>query len=315
VLIIATGGTIAGEQGEPGTLAGYEIRKPIGEIVADVPEVKRYAQVETEQFSNVASSVISPEQWLLLARRINSVFDKRQDLAGIVITHGTDRLDETAFFLHLTVRSDRPVVLVGAQRPSTGISPDGPINLLGAVRVAAAHASRGKGALIVMDDRIISARDAQKFYARTGGFSAQEMGVLGVVARHGVEYFYAPTRRNTSSSEFDVKELVSMPRVDIQYSYAGAEGPVKTEAKAIIVATTGFTPAERVYYEGLQRRGVIIATTFPSGDQVGSPNVTRESFPVIAVQRMLPTHARILMMLALTKTQDFHEIQRIFDQY
>src|SRR5262249_19886429 len=154
-----------------------------------------------------------------------------------------------------------------------------------------------------------------KFFARTGGFSAQEMGVLGVVARHGVEYFYAPTRRHTSSSEFDVKELTSLPRVDIQYSYAGAEGPVKTDAKAVIVATTGFTPSERVYYESLQRRGVIIATTFPSGDQVGSPSVTRESFPVIAVQRMLPTHARILMMLALTKTQDFHEIQRMFDQY
>src|SRR5262249_33352145 len=162
VLVIATGGTIAGEQGEPGTLAGYEIRKPIAEIVAEVPEVKRYADVDTEQFSNVPSSVITPEQWLLLAKRINSVFDKRSDLAGIVVTHGTDRLEETAFFLHLTIRSDKPVVLVGAQRPPTGISPDGPINLLAAVRVAAAPASRGKGTLVVMDDRIIRARDAEK---------------------------------------------------------------------------------------------------------------------------------------------------------
>jgi L-asparaginase len=314
ILIIATGGTIAGE-GEQGTLGGYEIRKPVAEIVAQVPELKKYALVETEQFSNIPSSLITPEQWLALARRINTVLEKRTELAGIVVTHGTDRLDETAFFLHLTVRSDKPVVVVGAQRPPTGISPDGPINLLSAVRVAAAHDSREKGTLVVMDDRIISARDVQKVYARTGGFSAPEMGVLGVVARHGVEYFYAPTRRHTAAAEFDVRELNSLPRVDIQYSYAGAEGGGKTEAKAVIVATTGLSVAERAYYDGLQRRGVVIATTFPSGDQVASPNLGRDAFPTIAVKRMTPTHARILMMLALTKTQDLREIQRIFDQY
>jgi L-asparaginase type II len=315
VLVIATGGTIAGEQGEPGTLAGYEIRRPIAEIVAQVPELKKYAQVEMEQFSNIPSSLITPEQWLLLARRINALFDKRSDLAGIVVTHGTDRLEETAFFLHLTVTSNKPVVLVGAQRPPTGISPDGPINLLAAVRVAAAHDSRNKGAVVVMDDRIISARDAQKVFARSGGFSAQEMGVIGVVARHGVEYFYAPTRRHTTNSEFDLRDVTSLPRVDIHYSYAGADGGAKTDAKAIVVATTGLSSGERASYEALQRRGVIIATTFPSGDQVASPNPGRDSFPTIAVQRMLPTHARILMMLALTRTQDLREIQRIFDQY
>src|SRR5262245_5495178 len=162
VLILATGGTIAGEQGEPGTLGGYEIRKPIAEIVAQVPELKKYAQVETEQFSNISSALMTPEQWILLAKRINTIFEKRTDVAGVVITHGTDRLEETAFFLHLTVKSDKPVVLVGAQRPPTGISPDGPINLLGAIRVASSSDSRGKGVVVVMDDRVISARDAQK---------------------------------------------------------------------------------------------------------------------------------------------------------
>src|SRR5262245_43649240 len=314
VLLIATGGTIAGE-GEPGTLGPYEIRKPIAEIVSQIPELKKYAQVETEQFSNIASSLITPDQWLLLARRINTIFEKRADIAAIVVTHGTDRLEETAFFLHLTVMSDKPVVVVGAQRPSTAISPDGPINLLSAVRVASAHESRGKGALVVMDDRIISARDAEKLYARTGGFSAAEMGVLGVVARHGVEYFYAPTKRHTTNSEFDVRDVTNLPRVDIQYSYAGSDGGGKTDAKGIVVATTGLSASERSYYDGLQRRGVVIATTFPSGDQVGSPSPLRDPFPMVAVKRMLPTHARILMMLALTKTQDFREIQRIFDQY
>jgi L-asparaginase len=315
VLILATGGTIAGEQGEPGTLGGYEIRRPIAEIVAQVPEIKRYAQVETEQFSNIPSAMMTPDQWLLLARRINTAFEKRPELAGVVVTHGTDRLEETAFFLHLTVRFDKPVVLVGAQRPANGISPDGPINLLAAVRVAAAHDSRGKGALVVMDDRIISARDAQKLYARTGGFAAPEMGVIGVVARHGVEYFYTPARRHSTNSEFDIRDVMSLPRVDIQYSYAGAEGGSKTEAKGIVVATTGLGAVERAYYEGLQRKGVVIATTFPSGDQVASPNTTRDAVPLIAVKRMLPTHARILLMLALAKTQDLRELQRIFDQY
>jgi L-asparaginase type II len=315
VLVIATGGTIAGEQGEPGTLGGYEIRKPIADIVAQVPEIKRFAQVETEQFSNIPSALMTPDQWLLLARRINTVFEKRPEIAGIVITHGTDRLEETAFFLHLTVKSDKPVVVVGAQRPPTGISPDGPINLLSAVRVAAAHDSRGKGTLVVMDDRIISARDAQKVFARIGGFSAPEMGLLGIVARHGVEFFYSPSRRHTTTSEFDVHDVTSLPRVDIQYSYAGSEGGGKTDAKGIVVATTALSGAERGYYDNLIRHGVVVATTFPSGDQVTSPPGPRDASPIIAVKRMLPTHARILLMLALTKTQEVKEIQRMFDQY
>src|SRR6516225_7770707 len=190
VLVIATGGTIAGEQGEPGTLGGYEIRKPIAEIVAQVPEIKRFAQVETEQFSNIPSALMTPDQWLLLARRINTVFEKRPEMAGIVITHGTDRLEETAFFLHLTVKSNKPVVVVGAQRPPTGISPDGPLNLFSAIQVAASHQAAAKGVMVVMDQRILSARDAEKKYARSGGFQAGEMGMLGVVTPLGVEFFY-----------------------------------------------------------------------------------------------------------------------------
>ncbi len=315
VLVIATGGTIAGEQGEPGTLGGYAIRKSITELIAQVPEIKKYARIETEQFSNTSSTNITLDHWLQLARRINTVLENRLDLSGIVVTHGTDRLEETAFFLHLTVRSERPIVVVGAQRPPTGISPDGPINLLSAVRVAASADARGKGAMVVMDDRILSARDVQKLYARAGGFAAEEMGMIGVVANHDVEFFYAPTRRHTSMSEFDVRAISSLPRVDIQYSYAGAEGGGKTDAKGIVVASTGFGVAERIYYEELQRRGVVVAMTFPSGSNTPSPNQVRDAYPVIAVQRMLPTHARILLMLALTKTQDLREIQRMFDQY
>lgn len=211
VRVVATGGTIAGEQREPGTLGGYDIKKSVNEIVSLIPNVQRYAQVETEQFSNVASPSITPDHWLRLAQRINTIFKERPDLSGIVVTHGTARLEETAFFLYLTVKSDRPVVVVGAQRPPTGISPDGPINLLSAIRVAAAPESRGKGVTAVMDDRIISARDVTKIYARAGGFEAAEMGMLGTVATGGVEFFYQPVRKHTMSSDFDVSVLEVLP--------------------------------------------------------------------------------------------------------
>src|SRR6266542_6141241 len=211
VRIVATGGTIAGEQQQPGTLGGYEIKKNVNEIVALIPHVQRYAQVETEQFSNVASPSITPDHWLRLAQRINTILKDRPDLAGIVVTHGTARLEETAFFLYLTIKSDRPVVVVGAQRPPTGISPDGPINLLSAIRVAGAPESRGKGVTVVMDDRIISARDVTKLYARGGGFDGAEMGTLGIVGNQTVEFFYQPVKKHTASTDFDVAALAVLP--------------------------------------------------------------------------------------------------------
>ena len=316
VLILATGGTIAGEQREPGTQGPYEIRKTVNELVELVPEIQKYARIETEQFLNVASARITPDLWLQLSRRINTILAERDDIAGVVVTHGTDRLTETAFFLHLTVKSSKPVVVVGAYRPPTGISPDGPLNLLSAVRVAAAPEARNKGGLIVMDERIISARDAQKLFARNGGFNDDEMGTLGIVAPHGVEFFYSPTRKHTQSSDFDVSGIRVLPRVDVHYLYAGADPAGKTDAKGVIVATTALAPEERTYYDELQKSGTIVATTFPSGAQVITPSSPyTEPQPMIAVKRLLPAHARILLMLALTKTHDPKEIQRIFDTY
>lgn len=317
VRVVATGGTIAGEQREPGTLGGYEIKKSVNEIVSLIPAVERYARVETEQFSNVGSPSITPDHWLRLAQRINTLFKERPDLSGIVVTHGTSRLEETAFFLYVTIKSDRPVVVVGAQRPPTGISPDGPINLLSAIRVAASSDARGKGVTVVMDDRVISAREATKVYARSGGFEAAEMGLLGVVATNGVEFFYQPVKKHTASSDFDVSTLQTLPRVGISYSYSGAQGTADLDAQAVIVATMGFAPEEAKYYEGLRKKGVIVASTFPSGSQVNAPAVRLEATmpPLVAVNHLLPTKARILMMLALTRTQNVAEIQKIFDSY
>jgi L-asparaginase len=216
VLVLATGGTIAGVQDAPGTLGRYRAGTLTAEqVVASVPELSRHAQVEAEQFSNVASTQITPAHWVALARRIDSVFRARKDLAGIVVTHGTDRLEETAFFLYLTVRSDKPVIVVGAQRPATGISPDGPINLLAAVRTAASSQAVGKGVMVVMDDRILSAREVRKQYQRVGGFGVGEMGMLGVVGADGPEFFFTPVRRHGAESEFDLRGVDSLPRVEL----------------------------------------------------------------------------------------------------
>jgi L-asparaginase len=341
VLVIATGGTIAGVQDSAGTLGGYRSGTLSAEaIVASVPELARFAVVESEQFSNVESTAITPAQWVALSRRINTVLRERADLAGVVVTHGTDRLEETAFFLYLTVRSPKPVVVVGAQRPATGISPDGPINLLAAVRTAANPAAYGKGAMVVMDDRILSAREVRKQYQRAGGFAVGEMGMLGVVASDGPTFFFAPVRRHGTTSEFDVGAIDSLPRVELTFSYPGGTGArfaADSLPAGVVVATTGFTRAEGLTYQALRRAGVVLVTVFPSGDNVAgvwrgvSVPIDTTTPPVtaadslrrlmattprsVSTQHLTPQKARILLMLALTRTQDPIEIQRIFAEY
>jgi L-asparaginase len=339
VLVIATGGTIAGVQQAPGTLGGYRAGTLTAEqIVASVPELARYARVETEQFSNVASTLITPAHWVALARRINEVLSSRADLAAVVVTHGTDRLEETAFFLYLTVRSEKPVIVVGAQRPATGISPDGPMNLLAAVRTAASPQAVGKGVLVVMDDRILSARETRKHYQRVGGFEGGEMGTLGVVGNGGPEFFFAPTRRRGTRSEFDLVGVDSLPRVEMTVAFPGGTGPhFESLPAGIVVTSTGFTRAESSAYRALRTRGVVVVAAFPSGDNVAAariapasatPDTTplltaddstraaeRAAPPMLSVQHLTPQKARILLMLALTRTRNPAEIQRMFAEY
>ena len=356
VLVIATGGTIAGVQDAPGTLGSYRAGTlPAEQILASVPELSKYATVESEQFSNVASTAITPAQWLALSKRIETVLRDRKDLAGVVVTHGTDRLEETAFFLYLTVRSDKPVIVVGAQRPATGISPDGPINLLAAVRTAASPQAIGKGVMVVMDDRILSAREVRKLYQRTGGFSGGEMGMLGVVGGSGPEFLFAPVRRHGEQSEFDMRTVDSLPQVEMTFSYPGGTGPrFDRQPAGIAVQSNGFTRAESDTYAALRRAGVVVVTVFAGGDNMtavgrgGGPAPTavqtpvRDSMrtdatradstrtpradstrtpstppapPMVTVQHLTPAKARILLMVALTRTRDPREIQQLFQRY
>ena len=330
VLVIGTGGTISGQHPEAGTLGGgYSTTRPANDLVADIPIVARFAHVETEQFSDLGSPSITPTHWLGLARRINEVFAARPEVSGVVVTHGTASLEQTAFFLHLTVKSERSVVVVGAQRPSTGIGSDGPHNLVSGVRVAASPAARNRGVMVVMDGRITSARDVEKVCRRTGCFhSGNGMGVLGIISDDvvdGVRVFYAPLKKHTTTSDFDISGITTLPRVDIMYSYAGAERDVENglpdpEAEGVIVVTTGFAPGEREYYTELRRQGIIVATTYPSGDDMRFPReqppLDQEGVPrVVIVPHLTPFKARILMMLALTKTRSAEEIQEIFWSY
>ena len=351
VLVIATGGTIAGVQDAPGSLGSYRAGTLTAEqIIASVPELSKHAQIETEQFSNVPSTSITPAQWLGLAKRVENVLRERDDLAGVVVTHGTDRLEETAFFLYLCVRSNKPVVVVGAQRPATGISPDGPINLLAAVRVAAAPQAVGKGVMVVMDDRILSAREVRKIYQRTGGFSGGEMGMLGVVGGNGPDFLFTPTRRHGEDSEFDMRKVDSLPRVELAYSYPGGTGPrFDGQPAGVAVAGNGMTRAESEVYTALRRAGVVVVTVFAYGDNMSAvrdPDAPRSepraesraaapgdstrsdstrtpapppalppAPPMVTAQHLTPAKARILLMVALTRTTDPLEIQRYFLRY
>ena len=343
VLLIATGGTIAGVQDAPGSLGSYRAGTLTAEqIIASVPELSKHAQIETEQFSNVPSTSITPAQWLALSKRIEKVLKDRDDLAGVVVTHGTDRLEETAFFLYLTVRSDKPVIVVGSQRPATGISPDGPINLLAAVRTAASPQAKGKGVMVVMDDRILSAREVRKIYQRTGGFSGGEMGMLGVVGGNGPDFLFAPTRRHGEDSEFDMRKVDSLPRVELAFSYPGGTGPrFEGQPAGVAVATNGMTRAESEVFTALRRAGVVVVTVFAYGDNMSAardpdaprtepraaasgdstrPDSTRApqpppAPPMVTTQHLTPAKARILLMVALTRTKDPVEIQRYFLRY
>lgn len=338
VLVIATGGTIAGVQNDPDDPDRYRAGSLAAEqILASVPDLKRHARIESQQFSNVASALITPAQWIALSRRIGQVLKERDDIAGVVVTHGTDRLEETAFFLYLTVRSDKPVVLVGAQRPASGNSPDGPQNLLDAVRTAASPAAVGKGVLVVMDGRILSAREVRKVYQRVGGFTTGDMGMLGVMGHDGAEFFFAPTRAHGSSSEFDLSGIESLPDVDLLFSYPGGRGPRHDQHPAgIVVANTSFTCEETLAYLKLARAGTIVVSAFPSGDNVGRnwppadsvpeyeiepcTNIDRKAWeghwiPPIMAAHLTPQKARILLMLALTRTSDDLEIRQIFKRY
>jgi L-asparaginase len=318
VLVLATGGTIASTGNYYGDRGGAVNMITAEQLTKAAPGIEKVATISAEQFSNVPSGAIGPKQWMDLARRINSALRERASLAGVVVTHGTDTMEETAYFLDLTVAGDRPVILTGAMRPADAIGADGPANLFNAVRAAAAPASRGRGAMVMMDDRLFAAREVTKTNTtRVETFQAPEHGPLAIVD-HDTIYFNRarPTRR--AGGAFDLSKVTELPRVDIVYSYGGADSvlidaAVAAGAKGIVVAGVGAggtTPGQGAALRRASERGVVVVV----GSRTGSGRVagtdTRPAPGDLNVQK-----ARILLMLALTRTQDGAEVAKIFNEY
>jgi len=325
--LIITGGTIDSVGKDRLDLAWYiEAGKRLntGDLLAQIPELKSIAEVEEFPFRRLPSHALVDKDWLDLIRTIHSIFD--QDRAdGIVITHGTNTIEETAYFLNLTLKTDKPVVVVGSMRPASAISADGYLNLLNAVRVAADPASRGRGCLLVMNDTIYSGRDVTKTATyRVETFQGRDLGPLGYADADGkMVYYHRTAKRHTVETEFDVRNLQSLPRVDVVVSYVGADGAmidaaVAAGAKGIISAGTGAgrpTPAEDEAFDRAGKKGVMIcqSSRVGSGRVVRSPGLTRRGF--VASDNLQPWKARLLLALALTVTSKSDEIQRMFDTY
>jgi L-asparaginase len=315
VEIVGTGGTI-GSTGD--YWGGRPTRVPIAEL-ARVPGIDSVATVESEQLWNVASSSIGPSRWLELSRHVTAMLATRRDLAGVVITHGTDTMEETAFFLDLTVESDRPVVVTGSMRPSNMAGADGPANLMNAVRVAADPRSRGRGTMVLMDDRLYSARDVTKTNStRVETFQAPERGPVAIVDPEGV-IFHVPSEGRRAPA-FPLGTLTALPRVDIVYAYPGADGTaidafVAAGARGLVVAGVGrggTTSEQRAALDRAMRRGVVVVI----GTRTGSGRVPDEAGgTMVGAGDLNPQKARVLLSLALTRTTDAPAVARLFAEH
>jgi len=324
VRLVATGGTISNRTGS---------RLTAEELVGLMPNIGRYTRPEYEQFANTSSAQLTLDQWVALARRVNQVFKDDPGVAGIVVTSGTDTLEELAYFLNLTVRSAKPVVVVGSMRNPSTLGYEGAANLLEGFRVAANPAAAGRGVMVVLNDEINAAREATKTDAlRLNTFQTRGYGVLGVVDSDRVVFYRRVEKKHTADSEFDLSTVTSLPRVDVVLTYQGAPGDiikaaVDAGARGIVIASAGAGATSGTQSDGISYalgKGVFVVTTARAGSGriAGRPRVstTPSAAPnprdrAIAGEDLAPIKARILLMLALTKTQSGADIQRMFLEY
>ena len=326
VIILATGGTIAGAGASAANSATYTAAKVgIDKLIAGVPELSELANVRGEQVMQIASESITNDNLLLLGRRVAELAE-RDDVDGIVITHGTDTLEETAYFLTLVEKTDKPIVVVGSMRPGTAMSADGMLNLYNAVAVAGSKEARGKGVLVTMNDEIQSGRDVSKMInIKTEAFKSP-WGPLGMVVEGKSYWFRLPAKRHTMDSEFDIKNIKSLPNVGIAYSYGNVDDTAykalaQSGAKAIIHAGTGNgSVASSVVptLQALRKDGVQIIRSShvnSGGFVLRNAEQPDDKNDWVVAHDLNPQKARILAMVALTKTQDSKELQRIFWEY
>ncbi|MFJ7795944.1 asparaginase [Pseudomonas sp. NPDC096950] len=326
VVILATGGTIAGAGASAANSATYQAAKVgIEQLIAGVPELSQLANVRGEQVMQIASESITNDNLLQLGRRVAELADSK-DVDGIVITHGTDTLEETAYFLNLVEKTDKPIIVVGSMRPGTAMSADGMLNLYNAVAVASSKEARGKGVLVTMNDEIQSGRDVSKMInIKTEAFKSA-WGPLGMVVEGKSYWFRLPAKRHTMDSEFDIKNIKSLPDVEIAYSYGNVSDTAykalaQSGAKAIIHAGTGNgSVSSRVVptLQALRKDGVQIIRSShvnAGGFVLRNAEQPDDKYDWVVAHDLNPQKARILAMVALTKTNDSKELQRMFWEY
>lgn len=323
VTILATGGTIAGG-GESATISNYQAGQlGVEALVSAVPQLKEVADVQGEQIVNIGSQDMNDEVWLTLAKKINADCGKTD---GFVITHGTDTLEETAYFLDLTVKCDKPVVMVGAMRPATAMSADGPFNLYNAVVTAADKQSAGRGVLVAMNDSVLDARDVTKTSTTAvQTFQSPNYGPLGSIHNGKVDYQRMPQRKHTRATPFDVSKLDALPKVGIVYSYANAsDAPAKALIEdgyqGIVSAGVGNGNLYKTLFDTLataahQGVAVVRSSRVPTGATTEDAEIDDAKYGFVAAGTLNPQKARILLQLALTQTRDAAQIQQMFNQY
>ncbi len=326
VIILATGGTIAG-QGTSATSAGYIPGKlPIDELLKNIPSINKIANITGEQIASVGSYDMTVQIWMKLAKRINEIFEKNE-ADGIVITHGTDTQEETAYFLNLTVKSEKPVVLTGAMRAATAISADGPKNLYDAIVVAGDTQSRGKGVMVCFNEMLYDAKNVVKVNTtNVNAFASFNTGPIGQVYDGRVTYYAQPLNKKSDHSPFDVSKLDSLPKVEIAYMYVDASASaikafINDRVDGLIIAASGdgtFNKSMLQAVDTAVKKGIVVVRS----SRVASGRVTQfhqvfddKKLGTIASDDLNPQKARILLMLALTITKDKDKLQQMFLEY
>ena len=325
IVILATGGTIAGAVDSALQTTGYQAGVlSIESLLQSVPELASIANLESEQIANIDSADMSEEIWLKLAKRVNALL-KSSQVDGVVITHGTDTMEESAFFLHLVAKSGKPIVFVGAMRPSTALSADGPKNLYNAISLAASPESKGKGVMVVMNDRIQSARYVSKTHTlNINAFTSPNAGDMGYIL-DGKAFFYTiPAKPHTLQSEFDIDSLDSLPKVDILYSYANDNSQVAAQAlfnhgtKGLVIAGSGAGSIHKNHKDMLKKlmqKGLVVVQSSRVNNGLVIANKADSKLGFISGYDLNPQKARVLLMLALSKTDNNERIAKIFEAY
>ena len=327
VAVIGTGGTISSVGRHALDLVAYVDNNKIyevDELLNAFPETLEQADVVPVRLQAIPSTSIGPTEWLQINEEIHKLVAKDSSLDGVVITHGTATLEETAYFLNLVAKLEIPIVLVGAQRPASGLGTDSGINLVNAIRTAGHPSSRGRGVLGLLNDEIHFSRDMTKTSTlRQHTFKSPDFGLLGHADWDKIAYYRMPERQRAPNTEFDVRGMTELPRVDISMTYSGSDGTAieaftRKGASGIIVGAMapGFVPPKEFKcLEAAADKGVIIVHSTRAGSGRVADVASRRVSGAILADNLPPQKARVLLTVALTKTKDTEELQRIFDQY